>query len=72
MSDAVNNPKHYTFGSIECIDAIEAIGAGKDFCRGNAIKYLWRLGMKDDPLQDARKAKWYIDRLVQQLEAERK
>lgn len=72
---AVNNPAHYTFGGIECIDAIEAIGCGPDFCRGNAIKYLWRLGMKgdtvEDTIRDAKKARWYIDRLVKELEAER-
>lgn len=68
MSDAVNHPPHYA-GAIECIDAIESIGIGEDFCRGNAIKYLWRLGKKDDALQDARKAQWYLNRLIQILES---
>lgn len=45
MSDQINHPNHYTFGDIECIDAIRA-SLGFDgflnYCQGNAIKYLWR------------------------------
>ena len=37
---------------------------------GNAIKYLWRLGHKGDPLTDARKAAWYVSRLIECLEWE--
>ncbi len=67
-NDSVNHPAHYAGDGVECIDAIEAIGAGVDFCRGNAIKYLWRFGRKGDALEDAKKARWYVDRLIQQLE----
>lgn len=71
MSDPVNSPSHYAGdGSIECIDAIEAMGIGKEFCQGNAVKYLWRLGKKDAALQDSRKAQWYVNRLVQIIERE--
>lgn len=63
------NPSHYQ-GDVECIDALESIGVGVDYCRGNAIKYLWRLGKKGGALEDARKARWYIDRLIKQLEPE--
>lgn len=72
MGDAVDHPSHYNQGGIECIDALEAaLGpAGfQAFCRGNAIKYLWRLGLKDGAAQDARKAAWYLARLVASLEA---
>ncbi len=62
------NPAHYRSGGMQCIDAIEALGIGPEFCRATAIKYLWRLGNKDDELQDARKALWYVNRLVQELE----
>lgn len=77
MSEAVNHPSHYAGnGQIECIQAIEAmqpIGvSGADFCRGNTVKYLWRLGLKDESLQDARKAQWYLNRLIQILEKEGK
>ena len=70
MTDPINQPPHYQpkSGQVECIDAIESMGAGIDFCRGNAVKYLWRLGRKGDALEDARKAQWYVNRLVAQLE----
>lgn len=68
MADPVNHPAHYKQGVIECIDALESLGIGADFCRGNAIKYLWRLADKENPLQDARKAAWYVNRLIAILE----
>ena len=61
-SDAVNQPSHYTRGDIECIDAIRA-ALGEEgfeaFCRGNAIKYNWRAGLKVDAGEDLAKAVWY-------------
>lgn len=65
--DAVDHPSHYTFGSVECIDGIRsALGEDgfKAFCRGNAIKYLWRAGHKDgEPAEkDLKKANWYINK----------
>jgi len=62
VSDSVNQPSHYTAhpGGIECIDLVEQLG----FCQGNAIKYLWRAGLKGDALEDLRKARWYVDRFV--------
>lgn len=64
--DMVNNPPHYNQGDIECIDAIES-ALGKEgfeaYCRGNAIKYLWRIGLKHrDNNEDWEKANWYINR----------
>lgn len=70
MTDIVNHPPHYTQGAVECIEALEAIGIAADYCRGNAIKYLWRLDDKGKSLEDARKAQWYINRLIGYLEAE--
>ena len=70
MSDPVNNPAHYTAGAVECIDAIEAALGPEGFVaflRGQVIKYTWRLGRKDDALQDARKAAWYQAKLVERL-----
>lgn len=68
-TDKVNHPAHYqTASGLECIDVIEALGDGLAYCRGNAIKYLWRLGKKGEALEDVRKAQWYVNRLVQQLE----
>ena len=70
MSDMVCHPQHYNQGGIECIDAIKAATVEKTgveaFCVGNAIKYLWRFEEKNG-LQDVEKAKWYIERLIQEL-----
>lgn len=61
--DAVNHPTHYTShpSGIECIDVTEHYG----FSIGNAIKYLWRAGLKGDATEDLKKARWYIDREIQ-------
>ena len=45
MTDLVNQPPHYPQGEIECIDAIEAALTPEEFrgyCKGNALKYIWR------------------------------
>jgi len=66
MSDSVNHPAHYVGhpSGIECIQITEHMG----FCIGNAIKYLWRADLKNDALEDLRKAIWYIDREIQKRE----
>ena len=63
MNDSVNNPKHYTNhpSGIECIEITEHMG----FCLGNAIKYIWRADLKNDAIEDLRKAKWYVEREIQ-------
>ena len=70
--DPVTRPAHYTAGKVESIDAIES-ALGRDgsvaYCIGNAMKYLNRLGKKDDAVQDAKKARWYLDRAIKTLEA---
>ena len=60
MTDDVNKPKHYTShpSGIECIQITEHY----NFNIGNAIKYIWRAGLKDNRQQDLQKAKWYIER----------
>lgn len=69
--DMVNHPKHYTQGGIECIDALKAATVGKRgieaVCVANVIKYLWRYEEKNG-IEDVRKAKWYIERLLRELE----
>ena len=66
--DPVNHPKHYTDGKIEVIEYIEDKNLG--FCLGNAIKYISRAGKKekDKEIQDLRKAMWYIERRIYELE----
>lgn len=69
--DPINHPKHYTShpSGIECIDIVEHM----NFNRGNAMKYLWRAGLKDDAdtLTDLKKARWYLDREINRLEREK-
>lgn len=68
MMSNVNNPKHYNLGRIEVIDAIEDWSMG--FCDGNVIKYVARHRHKGKPIEDLKKAKWYLERLIQQYEKE--
>lgn len=64
--DNVNQPKHYTQGKVECIDAIESATVNKKgieaVCVANVIKYLWRYEEKNG-IEDVRKAMWYLKRL---------
>ena len=64
----VNHPKHYNTGKIEVIDAIKEWKMG--FCDGNVIKYVARHKHKGRPIEDLKKAKWYLERLIQQYEQE--
>ena len=66
--EMVNHPDHYNKGKIEVIDYIESLGIHEDFCIGNAIKYLSRYKYKDNPLEDLKKARWYIDYIINKLE----
>jgi len=66
--EKVNHPSHYNQGQIEVIDYIENIGMGENFCAGNAIKYISRYKYKEKPLEDLRKAKWYVERLISYYE----
>ena len=69
--DSVNHPKHYTQGGIECIEAIEAALTPEEyrgFLKGQVMKYTWRMGLKDEPAQEAGKLLWYGERLKQFLE----
>lgn len=74
-NDMVCHPHHYNQGGIECVDAIKAATVGKTgiqaFCVGNAIKYLFRYEEKNG-LQDVEKAKWYIERLIAELNNDEK
>jgi len=61
-SDSVNHPTHYTGhpSGIECIQITEHMG----FNLGNAIKYIWRADLKNDAIEDLKKARWYLDREI--------
>jgi hypothetical protein len=65
MSDNVNQPSHYRQGDVECIDAIKSALTPEEFrgyCKGNALKYIWRERYKGGG-ESLRKASWYLDRL---------
>lgn len=66
MSDLVNNPPHYKShpSGVECIQITEHMS----FCLGNAIKYIWRADLKNDAIEDLKKARWYLDREIQKRE----
>ena len=71
-NDAVNSPSHYTQGTQEAIDIIEeAIDAAPSVQAGmlqaQVLKYLLRIWHKDNPRQDAEKARWYLSRLIDSL-----
>ena len=72
MADNVNNPLHYNKGEIETIDyIIDVLGKYEavSYCQGNVIKYTGsRLFNKGNPLEDAKKARWYLDKMIKSLE----
>ena len=67
--DDVDSPFHYNNGNIECIDAIQAASTKEEFegyVRANVLKYVWRFRYKDK-IKDLRKARWYLDKLIESL-----
>jgi len=73
MNDPVNRPAHYTAGPVEVIDILEqaasdAPGPVLAGLQWQALKYLLRMWLKGNPLQDAQKASWYLNRLIIHLE----
>ena len=69
MQDAVNKPPHYNQGSIECIEYLkDNLGDGFPYyLDGNIKKYLHRWRYKDAPVEDLRKARWYLDALIKEV-----
>lgn len=71
--DAVNNPDHYNNGSIECIEYLKDNMSWQGYTgylEGNCKKYLHRWRYKQKPIEDLKKARWYLDRLINELETE--
>ena len=67
--DAVNHPKHYTEGTIECIDAMietQGVDAVMNYCICNAFKYLWRHRNKGG-VEDIKKSHWYLEKYLELL-----
>ena len=68
MNDPVNHPSYYTKGKIECIDFI--MDKKLNFCRGNAVKYIVRAGLKDPTkeVEDLKKAIFYLNAEIKEIE----
>ena len=69
MTDSIN-PTHYKShpSGLECIEVTEHF----NFNRGNAMKYIWRAGMKGDETEDLNKAIWYLEREILRIETQQK
>jgi hypothetical protein len=66
VADKIAHPPHYLAhpSGVECIQITEHM----NFCLGNAVKYIWRAGLKsDDPVEDLKKAIWYLNREIERL-----
>lgn len=64
--DPVDHPAHYTaYKGLEIIDLTEQM----NFCRGNAVKYIARAGLKskETEVEDLKKALWYVQREIERL-----
>lgn len=66
MKDLVNHPPHYTSHP----SGVEAIQVTRwmNFNLGNAVKYIWRAGLKNDAIEDLRKAAFYINDEIERLQ----
>lgn len=66
--DVVNHPTHYTShpSGVECIEITKHM----NFCRGNAMKYLWRAGSKGNEVEDLKKAKRYVEIEIERMTKE--
>ena len=63
INDLVNHPPHYTAhpSGVECIQVTEHM----NFCLGNAVKYIWRADLKNDAIEDLKKAVWYVNKEIE-------
>ena len=73
VDDRVDHPSHYTNGSQEAIVTIEeaidgAPSVQTGMLQAQVLKYLLRVWYKDNPLEDLKKAQWYLKRLIEKLQ----
>lgn len=74
IEDLINQPSHYKQYDLEAIDGIKGSMSKDEFqgyLKGAALKYLWRYKYKQAPVDDLRKAKWYLDKLLEEVCNER-
>ena len=70
-NDNVNSPPHYKYGKKETIDVIQDCMTDDEYhgyLKGNVLKYISRYKFKGEPLEDLKKAQWYLNRLVKEVE----
>ena len=69
MDNSVDHPRHYTThpSGVECIDVTEHM----NFNLGNAVKYIWRVDLKGDAMENLKKAQWYIAREIHKREKDK-
>ena len=70
QEDNVNHPSHYTFGKIEVMDYIEDKLSDVEcegYFVGNIIKYVSKKKKKNG-IEDLKKAQWYLNRLISNME----
>lgn len=69
-NEAVDHPRHYNThpSGVECIQVAEHFG----FNLGNVVKYIWRAEEKGAPLEDLKKAQWYLRREIEKREGSAK
>jgi len=67
IKDMVNSPPHYRQNDIECIDAIRSANSEgfEYYLQGVILKYLWRYRYKSKPIEDLKKAEWYLNKLLE-------
>jgi hypothetical protein len=71
-NDSVNHPQHYCIGGIEVIKYIRAKLSEDEYhgyLKGSVIKYLSRAGHKGDEKEDLEKARWYLERMICEVES---
>lgn len=71
QQDEVNEPKHYNYGKFETIDVIvDTLGEYEaiSYCHGNVLKYTMRMWHKGKPITDCKKARWYLNKMIELLE----
>ena len=72
INDPVNHPRYYTNSKIEVIEYI--LDHSFDYLLGNVVKYISRAGLKskDTEIQDLEKARWYLNRKIEELKTQQK
>ena len=69
--DYVNHPPHYIRNGVEALDWMTTIMTNDEkigYLKGNVLKYIWRYEHKGKPVEDLKKAEWYISRLIKAVE----